>query len=209
MDLSRNGDYTNYRQTFRKILKLKAFNNIVEKSLDLKIDESQKELQALCISFEEMNKKHERPQYKQFYKRSKQLAVDLKHINVTIESQKIKIEQLKSKIRFIDNELAVNSVDIQTHDADKEIEKLENGVFKKKDKENSLKYEVKQLQRVIEDLLLKRRTFQATQNNLIAELMANRQELHKSIQRSEPEEKHQNIRVEQLNDLKKWLKHYQ
>lgn len=180
--LSENHDFTNYRQAYRMLNKLKMRKNIDQKTLDTKIDRSTKELQALKILFKDMENNQARSQNEIFYKRATQLAADWDHINFAIKLQKIQIEQLKSQILHTDNEFAKYSTTNGQDDAEKDIEKLENRFFNNNHKKSSLKAEANHLQIVISDLLLKRRTFQAARNSMITQLMANKYEIKKICQ---------------------------
>lgn len=148
------------------------------KSLDLKIEQNIKELQALNILIESLDNKLKETQKKKIIARAIQLAVDLHHMNSAIKSKKTEIALLKSQILRVDNELAKYSTIDEQSVAEKEFKKLEDRLLNNNQKKSSLKIEANQLNAVITNMLLKRQRFLATRNSLITKLMAKKQEIN-------------------------------
>lgn len=190
---SENYGFTHFRQVYRELNQLKRHNNNDAKSLDAKIDKNSKKLEALMISLKEMSNNQIRARNQKYYNRATQLAADLDHINSAIKLQRIKVEQWKSQIRLVDNDFIKFSIVSGEFDTGKDIQKLENRIFKNNKKKNSLKFEANQLRMVIKDLLLKRRIFQTVRDSMIAQLLENKQKINQSV--------HQFTDRERINSL--------
>lgn len=178
--LYNNSDLNKHRRAYRDLDKTTFLNNsdvVAQNVLQSTIRRTAKRLDQLNILIDNINNKVTRVQNKEFNERFAQLIAEQDSINAEIQAHKTKIEHLRSQIERANVELEKYSTVDDRFSAEKTINILESRLLISNQKVNGLKLAGIRQKDIVDDLLLMRRRFQATRNNVIAKLMTKKREI--------------------------------
>lgn len=178
--LYKNSPLNKHRRAYRDLDKTTFLDNsdvLAQRVLQDSIYRTTKRLDHLNILIENINNKVTRVQNKEFNERFAQLIDEQDSINAEIQAHKTKIEHLRSQIERVNVELEKYSTIDDRFSAEKTINILESRLLISNQKVNGLRLAGIRQKDVVDDLLLMRRRFQATRNNVIAKLMTKKREI--------------------------------
>lgn len=179
-----NNDLNKYRRSYRDLNKLKILSNtdvLAERVLQNSIRRSSNELYQSNGLINIIDCKIVRAQNKEYIEKLTSLVTEQDHLDSEMKLYKTKIDHLRSQIERVDVELEkYSTLNIRYNDS-KTIEILENRLLNNNQKVNDLKLNGIKLKTVVSDLLLMRRRFQMSRNNIIANLMKKKQEMNELV----------------------------